>query len=352
MCKSSYPSIIRQHAKKLDRYIFLFVLVLLVASCASVELRSTKIETLVPSERRLPISDSLNIAIVASIYPDTRTEEHKKYGFPNDSMMIITTAFALKAKLEESPKFSSYYFPVYESPRTDSVQNIKQLDSAVLDQIARDANADYLLSVEYQTVNISYKSGKALEPDEGLFNYVQAVVPYDVMFRLYDVNNKKMIDEKLIIDTLFAQETQPFYETVQDALHRLPEPKELVLDASRKAGELYAERVSPKWVEEIRFFYTDGSQTMNRAAKYCEEQDWSNAIELWLDYVENTDPQKAATAAFNMALGCEMTGNYELALEWLDIARKKDARYENISKQYEKVLKERIDEKAKIDSEL
>ena len=67
---------------------------------------------------------------------------------------------------------------------------------------------------------------------------------------------------------------------------------------------IYYDDMDPEWVE---------------AVYECLEGRWEAAMEIWMTLLETKrDEQKLACAAYDMALGCYMVEEYELALEWIE----------------------------------
>ena len=323
-------------------------LVFVVSSCVSVERLSTNIQTLASPDKITGLPADANIAIVASIYADTRSDSMRMRGFPNDSLMLVEAAFALKHRLEESPKYPDYDFPIYSLPRSDLRQNNGRLSTGDIAEIAASSGAQYLISVEYLNADLWYIKGRGVDEEYGIYAFVRTIVPYDAVFRTYDVATGATLDEKIISDTLVYETVMSPYESVDAALRRMPDPVEAIPVACEKAAIQYADRIAPKWREEVRYYYaTSNSHDINSASRYVRTGQWSSAVKTWMKHVDDQDAKVAAIARFNMALGCEMMGEFELAIDWLQAVLLKNPKYYSLN--YENMLKSRIDEKSVID---
>ena len=65
--------------------------------------------------------------------------------------------------------------------------------------------------------------------------------------------------------------------------------------------------------------YYDGAESAwNRGAEAAYSFQWDKAIKEWLTLTSSKNAEKRACAAYNIALGCFMTGLPDLAVEWLD----------------------------------
>ena len=66
---------------------------------------------------------------------------------------------------------------------------------------------------------------------------------------------------------------------------------------------LYFDGLGRKWID---------------AVMKADDMKWSEAIDLWMDLARLNNPTQSSCARYNVALGCYMLGQYDLALEWLD----------------------------------
>lgn len=98
-------------------------------------------------------------------------------------------------------------------------------------------------------------------------------------------------------------------------------------DRAEYAGELSAAKFKPQWAtQSFTMYYYDTSVWETALEKACEMQ-WQQAVELWISCLDTKNLWKRACAEYNIALGCYMMGQYDLALEWLDSA---DADYKDL----------------------
>ena len=70
---------------------------------------------------------------------------------------------------------------------------------------------------------------------------------------------------------------------------------------------LYFEGLGRKWID---------------ATLKADEMKWAEAIELWMDLAKLKNTTQASCAMYDIALGCYMLEQYDLALEWLDASDK------------------------------
>ncbi len=87
-----------------------------------------------------------------------------------------------------------------------------------------------------------------------------------------------------------------------------------------KAGVLAANTFLSGWKQDyFQVIYYDGAESAwNKGAEKAYTFHWDEAIKEWMTLVNNKSAEKRSCAAYNIALGCFMSGLPDLALEWLD----------------------------------
>jgi hypothetical protein len=306
------------------------IMLLLLTSCESVRYASTKVQTLTPPARLVELPASANIAVAAALhgsYPDNE----KLF----DSITGIATALAIKYNMEKSPKYSSYIFPVYtinaekNGLTEENIQDIKE-----------SSNANYVISVE------EFKSAFHRQRiRNSRLNCVRIVMPYSLTVKIYNTDKLAVIDERQISDTLTLQIDGSAWETEDELMDRLPSNKDAIIMAIKEIAKNYTEEIIPFWKEEIRYYYIDDN--IARAEYHIGNEEWAKAMDVWLKYVDNENRELAAISCFNMAVGCEMLGEYELALKWMENVKRKNENY--YWEEYKRTLEKRMAEKAIID---
>lgn len=95
---------------------------------------------------------------------------------------------------------------------------------------------------------------------------------------------------------------------------------ESIPEIAGKAGGLAANSFLSTWKQDsfLVIYYEGAESAWNRAAERAYSFEWDKAISEWLTLVNNKSAEKRACAAYNIALGCFMSGLPDLALEWLD----------------------------------
>ena len=334
----------------MKRYAFYLIIILFVPfTClyGAPKYISIPIQVLMLPSKNLELADSLNIAIIANIYSDTRTDTLKMIDYPTDSLIAVNIAFDLKYKLEESPTFQNYDFPIYNFKRDDSKTTKTALPIGVVSELATDIDADYLFTIDIAYTDIWYEVG---------FNnwdntrYAYTYIPFCIIFRYYDVNKQyiassTMLQDTLTLSVILSNPSKDIY----DALNYIMVGEEAVFKSCTVLTDRYIKYIVPHWVDEERYFINDGNKDMRKAAEHVEAQEWTEAMDIWAELTLLKNQKRAALACFNLALGCEIIGDFELAIKWLELAKEKDPDtnsyfYENIVK-YEEILYKRLNYK-------
>jgi tetratricopeptide (TPR) repeat protein len=290
------------------------------------------VQTLTPPSRIVSLpSDTVNIAVTAALHSDYLPDNETSL----DSLAMTGMAMAIKYNLEKSPKYSSYIFPVY----TINAGETGLTEDNILD-IKESANADYLIAVE--DVKYAFHRQRIRTARD---NCVRIIAPYKLVVRIYNVDQFTIVDERTIFDTLTIQVDANPWETEDELMDRIPDNKASIMYIIREVAKLYTEEIIPFWKEETRFYYIDNH--LVQAEYYIANENWSKALDVWAKYVNNTNRELAAIACFNMAVGCEMLGEYELALKWMESVTRKNPDY--YWEEYKKLIERRIEEKAIIE---
>jgi len=95
-----------------------------------------------------------------------------------------------------------------------------------------------------------------------------------------------------------------------------------VNDVSRamNIGTALVKPLRSQWEKEMfTVLYFDGlGRKWIDAVMLADEMKWDEAITLWMDLALRKDATQSTCARYDIALGCFMLGQYDLALEWLD----------------------------------
>ena len=88
-------------------------------------------------------------------------------------------------------------------------------------------------------------------------------------------------------------------------------------------GQEMASMFFPQWKQQQRMIISYENSIWDSAYEQAKSFQWDKAMKIWLALVTDPNPEKASYAAYNLSVACEMKEQYDLALEWLELARKK-----------------------------
>ena len=75
----------------------------------------------------------------------------------------------------------------------------------------------------------------------------------------------------------------------------------------------------PTWKsEQYTVIYFDSPEAWNTASEAAYNFKWHDAVKEWMTLVDTNNLMRRSCAEYNIALGCYMMGDNELALKWLD----------------------------------
>lgn len=67
-------------------------------------------------------------------------------------------------------------------------------------------------------------------------------------------------------------------------------------------------------------YFNDVNSAWYDAVEYAHNMDWEKAMNIWMEFARSKNCIKAGAAQYNMALACFITGQNDLAAEWLELA--------------------------------
>jgi hypothetical protein len=315
----------------------ILVLAISLSHYSCVQYKIVNIQTLKPSEFSIP-KDFVQPLIMANLYKGFAGDAESMAQVALDSTAAMEAAWALSEKLMDSPWFEGLEIPIKTIYRDDSSHLIVPLSWPKVEKISQEENADLLISLEYikvtpQVVSYPYWNG-AMNAYYGSLTF--RVYAY---WRIYDLHARKVVADYLFRDTLTWENHDFIPVTIGN---QLPGFFSSASYCGYLTGEEYAKKIAPSWMDEERLYFHTGSKEMRSAAEFASKNLWLDAAAHWQRVLQNpkVKPAIAAKAAYNMAVANEMSGNFDIALDWLD----KSAQFYSLPEEpwYRKILMLRI----------
>lgn len=297
------------------RYIILFFCsIFLLSSCES--LRLTTIDIRKPAALTFP-ANVANIIIVDNtpIDPSSNAEAENK----NDETSIIKLDSAKSVTLEHLNQFMNeegYFRTVELYPyRTNgnSLQEISPLSSRKIQSICNEKNANALISLDLFTV-----SGQLDTEATGyMSSYRLLAAKLGALARVYSEDGQSLSEPIILLDSLYREESLN-WDRINNSI---PSLNDLIVELSILAADHLIGKFIPSWQQQERWFYTNNSSEMKKAAKLADANNWKDAAEIWMSlYDKEKNIKKQTRLASNIALAYEYLDEIENAVKWINVA--------------------------------
>jgi hypothetical protein len=296
-------------------------------------MRYVRVETLSPAKNPVRYADK-TFAIFNALHV-AQEDKDGKVTYATDSVMVNLLAEGAKETLEESQLFDDYDIPIFNLTLFCNDTCPELYDSTYMASLSEQSQAALLLIIDDAATNLQKREGK-----KETFR-----ISYTAVYRFYDAGQHRYIATLPVNDSVSFVNSLLRNLTGEDL-------QSIWRDVIRDAGRQALETTVPQWKTDYRYYYLPAvlSEEWYDAAYYAERGNWAEAMKIWGQLAGSSTGKKAAYAAFNMAIGAEMIGEYELALEWLGLIDK------NISAEridcYRKHLQERMVDKEKLNEQL
>lgn len=206
-------------------------------------------------------------------------------------------------------------------------------------------NTDAVLSIDHFKTKVSTGFDKEAfyDPYSDSFSSAskaQIAVYYEVLFRVYDPENEKILVREFIRDTLVWEDTDLSTKVL---FTRLTSIKSALSQAGIAVALDFTEIISTIWRDEKRQYFSKGDAELKHASLFIDDNNWESAMAIWKGLAENSKSKSLRSKAeFNLAIGYELEGNLEQAIIWALKSYK--TMYRRVSYEYLEVLERRKNE--------
>jgi len=305
--------------------IIFFIIVLTLDSCKTSSFSKT---FLVPADITIP-QHIQSVGILNRSLPD-------KQGLVMNILEGFITGESIMADRESSisalrgavstlnfnPRFKAVSMEGEDLRGTGTKQFPAPLDWNIVDQLCKKYNVDAIVSLETfdSDIMLSRDTKEQISKKEGrdvkyLEYFANLNIRASAGWRFYDNVKKQMIDEQVFVDEkgFSGRGLSP-----EEALSKLPPKRRALNDAGMFSGEMLAFRISPKWLNASRYYYTKArkEEIFKYAKRYVKSDQWKTAADTWLPLTNSPDRKIAGRACHNMAVAEEMQGNLNEAIKW------------------------------------
>jgi tetratricopeptide (TPR) repeat protein len=314
-----------------------------------------------PAEINLPPYIQTIIILDRTIAPDTRKNKREEIltgeAMQQDVQAIQQTIDGFINVIGNTPRFN--IIRTTEKYNGDNTGKIfpEVLPWSTIEQLCKKYKADAVIAVETfdsdyiitNSVRIEPSTDKSGLPVKLKVFYAEGLATVNMGFRLYNPKDKEISDQYLFAHQMrFDANASNMTEVMQ----RILDKTEAINQVSYEAGTLYAKRITPTYYKVTRYFYNrpKRNKKLMEGVRKSEVADWKGAIESWTEAMKVDSRKQKGRIALNIAVGYEVLGDMDKALEW---ASKAYTDYsEDMANDYVSDLKYRINEEAVVNNQL
>ncbi|MDZ4059014.1 MAG: DUF6340 family protein [Bacteroidales bacterium] len=286
--------------------LFFLFLVAFLSSCGPV-VSFFNIDERIPA--RYPVNfEEKTISVFVSVYDDLSAEP---FLFRNDSTQMSNMANSIASVVEKNLALDQGAVYVFNHfPVTD-----RSYDMEYIQNLAFQSNSDIVVLLD--TLHVAkpqvLNGNKSNLTREFQSNYLYA--PIRSVLNVYDGISADRLVRIDQTDTVYW-EILSRVDVAESAMR--VRAIQSMTNVSTTLGSDIADLLFPSWRPKEKYLYYYETSSWRRAVDFANEFKWREAMDIWLEYSTHPDIQKAAVAAFNLAVACELTDRPELALEWVN----------------------------------
>ncbi len=235
-----------------------------------------------------------------------------------DSILITNIAIGVAEKMESDLGMNQGDISIFSIHSNQ--MDFK--DPSAVSLLFSEIECDKILVIDSVKVGdffVKY-SDKRIYQDNEFYQQTNTFLPFSLSLSL--VGNEMFTDEfhKTMTDSL--QWTLISKEYI-DEIKAIAKSNSTLLESFKCVGSSIGSMFSTQWEEQERIIIAYDTDVWMKAYYLADNFKWDEAMEIWLKLVKSSDPKKAAFAAFNLSVACEMLEYYELAEKWIDFAKSK-----------------------------
>ena len=241
----------------------------------------------------------------------------------HDSIRCSNVALGLAEKIEADRGLEKGDVAVYSIPKIEfrgfpSALNdkITDVDTVYLSQLMLKTGVQMFVFVDnlrFGQYSIPYSVTSAD------FDNTNVLVPYMVDMNVFDPVNGKTLYKLELRDSIYMQMVSSVVTDKKVGAmisNYLPE-------ISGKIGQKLASHLSVQWETQERMLVSFDDAKWEKACDMAQDFKWEEAIRIWMPLAESDNPKKSAFAAYNIAVGCEMLEQFDLARKWIEFSLKR-----------------------------
>ncbi len=238
----------------------------------------------------------------------------------SDSALVSSLAIGMAEQLEADLGLDPGSVPVYSMYAED----VDMSDSTVAEYVHSAVGVEFLIAVDSMSVgefSVEVPEGKSYSGGTFLRQTV-VTLPYSIRIQVFGSSNAKPVE--VLRGDDFLQWTL-LSEAPLTRLRAIEKVNGELDGSFRSLGSNIAGRFVPQWETVNTTLYVYNDRKWTEACRLAYLFEWDKAMEIWYGEAESPDMRKAACAAYNLSVACEILGLDESAARW-------KARYEELVK--------------------
>jgi len=220
--------------------------------------------------------------------------------------------------LTEDLEGKDFFTSVQLIPNTINTSNEffkpQPLTDETVNELCRKKQAKVILSLDKMQVNDDLKEEYLAENSTYLSSLeLRIETSWSIHYP-----NKSDVTSVQFTDTVYW-ESESYYR--KKGMNDLPNRADALVDGALNVGHKAVDRFVPYWDKVDRYFFNPQKKLMKQAMDSVYVKNWKSAISLWNTELNKTKSSRVqAQAANNIAIGYEITGDLDKALEYATIA--------------------------------
>jgi tetratricopeptide (TPR) repeat protein len=311
------------------KIIFIFIFIFINFGVFA-QLKKFTVEIPVPPKFELPDSIQSLTIMNRSLTSEFNDFDEKqlqldfyKKNFEVNALLLDSTAADTTIKVLGELLFDSQRFDVV-IPVDRNIYRLlpynekpKPLEWEFVDEICQTYNTDALVVLEDFAVRTvtGYDTGTEYDGFQS-YKYHYASMDFYSMahWRIYEPSS-----ETILVDVLMNQDTifwDNYDYDLVELFKALPTVKEATIQTGIKIALDFSDIIAPRWKSDTRYYYVVKNKKVDESVQLAAQGKWDEALDNWLKYADHGNRSTRSKIMLNIALGYEMTGDIEKAIEW------------------------------------
>lgn len=297
------------------KFILLAFGTLLLTSCSS--LLYTSLDVLRPAEvifapeanDLLIVNNTVNQPANFGHKTELLNQSVKNVNVPTDSTAIFCLG-ALLEDLDGKDFFSSVNLIPNSINKSKNFMQTAELEDSVVRHLCIANQTNAILSLDKIQVSDNLTESYIIENTTFL---ATLELQFESFWSIHYLNKKEVT--KIQFKDTISWESESYYR--KQTMGGLPKRADALVDGALTVGHKCVNRFIPYWDKVDRYFFNTNNKLMKQGMDSVYVKNWKSAINSWeMAFSKEKRSNTKAKAANNIAIGYEITGNLDKALEY------------------------------------